>query len=249
MDRQFAANYHNLYKDHWWWRAREYFILAAIEEIQRRRSTAKILDVGCGDGLFFEHLSRFGDVEGIEPDQSLLSDDGPWRNRIYASPFDSTFQPGKRYSLILMLDVVEHVRDAGNFLICALRLLDRGGTLILTVPAFPSLWTSHDDLNQHFKRYTKKTLSDMASQVGMKVLTSRYFFHWIFPLKLLLHWKESFFGAQSLVPGVPPGWINEVLLYVSLAEQKLFRYICLPFGSSMIAICEKESICHRSTRS
>jgi trans-aconitate methyltransferase len=236
VDSAYALNYRDLYQQHWWWRARERLILSVIEEIQRSGSTDSILDIGCGDGLLFEQLAKFGDVEGVESDRSLISDRGPWRDRIYLAPFDRTFQPGKKYSLILMLDVLEHFSDATSSLTRAMELLDSKGTLILTVPAFPCLWTSHDDLNKHVKRYTKKSLIALASQAGMKVLNCQYFFHWTFAPKLLLHFKEGCFGARFQMPRVPRPWVNEMLLRISIAEQKLLRNASVPFGSSIIAI-------------
>jgi SAM-dependent methyltransferase len=241
VDAAYALNYQDLYRHHWWWRARERLILSAIEEIRRSGRTDHILDIGCGDGLLFDQLAKFGDVEGIEFDRSLVSERGPWREKIYLSPFDGTFQPGKRYSLILMLDVLEHFSDATSSLTHALELLDFDGTLLLTVPAFPCLWTSHDDLNKHFKRYTKKSLIALAAQAGMRILNCRYFFHWTFAPKLLLHFKESCFGARVRVPKVPPPWVNETLLLLSIVEQRLFRNASVPFGSSIIAIGRHQS--------
>jgi len=240
VDSGYARHYRDLYQRHWWWRARETFILSAIEEIRRVKRTDTILDIGCGDGLFFKHLSKFGDVEGVENDPSLISDNGPWRAKIWVSPFDVRFQPGKRYSLILMLDVLEHVSDARATLMHALQLLDAEGALVLTLPAFPCLWTGHDDINRHVKRYTKKSLAELASESGMRILSCRYFFHWMFPLKLFMHFKEMCFGACSGVPDVPRPWINEALMRLSIAEQKLFRNVRVSFGSSIIAIGEKQ---------
>lgn len=240
MDSAYAQNYRDLYQRHWWWRARRRLILTAIEEIRCRAGTTSILDVGCGDGLFFDQLARFGDVEGVESDPSLISVRGPWRNKIYLSPFDRTFQPGKRYSLILMLDVLEHFSDAASSLSCAVELLDSNGTLVLTVPAFPCLWTSHDDLNKHFKRYTKKRLTSDLLQAGMRIVKCQYFFHWTFAPKLILHFKEKCFGAHYSVPTVPHPLVNEMLLRFSIAEQKLFRNASVPFGSSIIAIGQNQ---------
>jgi trans-aconitate methyltransferase len=239
VDAAYAQNYQDLYRHHWWWRARERLILSTIEEIRHNASTRRILDIGCGDGLLFDHLSKFGEVEGVESDSSLVCDHGPWRNKIYLAPFDSTFQPGKRYSLILMLDVLEHLSDATNSLIRALELLDSDGSLILTVPAFPCLWTSHDDLNKHYKRYTKKSLTQLTSQAGMKISSCQYFFHWTVPVKLLLHFKESWLGATAQIPRVPPPWLNETLFRLSITEQKLSRNGSIPFGSSIIAVGQK----------
>jgi 2-polyprenyl-3-methyl-5-hydroxy-6-metoxy-1,4-benzoquinol methylase len=236
MDFAYALKYQDLYRRHWWWRARERLILRTIEEVRLKDSTESILDIGCGDGLLFDQLSQFGDVEGIEADSSLISAQGPWRRKIHISPFDENFRPEKRYSLILMLDVLEHFHDAGSCLKGAMELLDASGTVILTVPAFPLLWTSHDDVNKHFTRYTKKSLNALASEVQMRVLKCHYFFHWTFVPKLLLHFKERFFGAGTQLPRVPCQWVNETLLKFSIAEQILFRNACIPIGSSIIAV-------------
>ena len=239
MDSAYALKYQDLYRRHWWWRARERLILSTIAEIRRYSSTAKILDVGCGNGLMFDQLAKFGDVEGVESDPSLVTVNCPWRDKIYLSAFDGRFHPGKRYSLILMLDVLEHFHDPASSLKRALELLDLNGTLLLTVPAFACLWTSHDDINRHFNRYTKKTLIALASQVDLKILQCRYFFHWIFLPKLLLHSKERCFGASCRTPRVPHPRINELLLKFCVAEQKLFHNVPVPIGSSIIAIGQR----------
>lgn len=240
MDAAYAKNYRDLYQRHWWWRARERRILSAIKEIQRKDGVASILDIGCGDGLFFNQLAQFGDVEGVESDPSLIAMDSPWRDKIHISRFDSTFQPQKRYSLILMLDVLEHFSAAASCLSRAMELLDVHGTLILTVPAFPCLWTSHDDFNKHFKRYTKKSLMELTSQFNMKVLSCQYFFHWTFPVKLILHFKEKWLATPPEPAHVPCPWINETLLRVSIAEQKLFENASIPFGSSLIVVGQNQ---------
>src|SRR5262245_47239949 len=157
MDPEYAQRYREIYEKHWWWRARERLILSTIEKIKSQGSRGSILDIGCGDGLLFDRLSAFGEVEGVEMDASLVSPKNPWKNRIHVCPFDDSFRPQKRYSLILMLDVLEHFADPLDPLRRALALLDQDGILLITVPAFLFLWTTHDELNHHFTRYTKRS--------------------------------------------------------------------------------------------
>ena len=149
MDREYAGAYRELYGNHWWWRARESLILA---ELRRRlppvaQKPRALLDVGCGDGLFFDKLAEFGDVDGVEADPSLVDPCGPHAERIHIGPFGADFRPCRRYDLILMLDVVEHLPDAEAGLRRAAELLNDDGLLIVTVPAFNALWTAHDDFN------------------------------------------------------------------------------------------------------
>ena len=234
MERQYAARYRELYTRHWWWRARERVILSTLRAVGR--TWPAILDVGCGDGLFFDRLREFGDVEGIEPDASLVDPAGPWRSRIRVQPFDERFRPARAYSLITMFDVLEHLPDAGNALRHASALLEREGTLVATVPAFESLWTSHDDINHHVQRFTKTTLQALMAESGFDVVSMRYFYFWTCPVKVLIRLKECILRRPSAAATVPPDTINRALLRLSLLEQETLGRLPMPFGSSLICV-------------
>jgi SAM-dependent methyltransferase len=190
--------------------------------------------VGCGDGLFFRELSKLGQVEGIELAGDAVSPDNPFRERIHIGPFDETFQPGKKYSLILMLDVLEHLAEPVSALRNALSLLQPGGSLLITVPAFRALWTSHDELNYHFTRYTKASFNEVAEKAGLKTLESRYLFYWLFLAKLAVRGKESLFGSKPSIPGIPPSVLNHLLFWVSRKEGQLLGGLPIPLGSSLL---------------
>jgi SAM-dependent methyltransferase len=236
MDERYARNYRELFEHHWWWRARESQILETLARMRPGNRWGSILDVGCGDGLFFEKLESMGRVEGVEMDPIGLDPKGRWVERIHVCPFDRTFQPGRNYQLILMLDVLEHLADPVAGLRRAVELLEPDGTILITVPAFPSLWTRHDDLNHHYRRYTRRTLEALAGEAGARIHRSRYFFHWTGPVKLVMHFKERLFGSSDRIPQVPAAWLNRLLYQLSRAEQGVFRSIPVPFGSSLIAV-------------
>ena len=166
MDPKYGERYRDLFERHWWWRARSRLILDVLRRLQPAQGWKTILDIGCGDGLFFPELSRFGEVEGVEPFAELVSPSNPYRDRISICPFDENYRPGKRYSLILMLDVLEHIEDAAGALRHAIELLEPDSRLVATVPAFMALWTNHDVMNQHFVRYTKATFRQVAQRAG-----------------------------------------------------------------------------------
>ena len=197
----------------------------------------RILDVGCGDGLFFQRLAEFGEVEGVEPDQRLIDPSGIHTSKIYTVPFDQNFQPGKRYDLLLMLDVLEHLDDAPQALACARSLLESQGALLLTVPAFQAIWTNHDVLNQHRTRYRRKTLFPMLCNAGFSILESEYWFQWAFPVKMAVRFIEKFHHSQPSLPRVPPKWINRFLYGVSRLEQETFGTSGVPFGSTLVVYC------------
>lgn len=234
MEQAYAIEYRNLYKRHWWWRSREIEILAQLEKHFAGRSDARILDVGCGDGLFFDELQKFGTVEGVEADPNTMTENGKWTSQIHCQFFDQTFTPGHKYDAILMLDILEHMPDPDAALKHARSLLSKDGVLIATVPAFNSLWTSHDDLNHHYIRYTKKTFCPLIKSGGFSSLDSRYLFHWTCPVKLLIRMKEWMLGGEAKSPTVPSRLVNSICKTLSRIEQATISRLPMPFGSSLM---------------
>jgi SAM-dependent methyltransferase len=234
LDPEFSQRYRELYERHWWFRAREELIIKFLRRNQPPGGWGTILDVGCGDGLFFRELAQFGDVEGIEVSADVISPDNPYRHRIHIGPFDKTFQPDKKYSLVLMLDVLEHLAEPVEALRIALSHLQPNGSLLITVPAFKALWTSHDELNYHFTRYTKATFNRIAENAGMKTAESRYLFYWLFPVKLAVRGIERLFGSTPKIPGIPPSGLNRMLYWVSRLEEELLGRFPVPLGSSLL---------------
>jgi SAM-dependent methyltransferase len=239
MDSSYGARYRELFERHWWWRARERVILETLRTLQPPEGWPSILDVGCGDGLFFDALGRLPGariVEGVESAAELVSPDGPHRDRIHLTPFDGRFQPGRRYSLILMLDVLEHLPEPVAAVRHALSLLEPRGTLLVTVPAFMSLWTRHDDLNHHYIRYDKGSFAALAAQAGLHVERSRYVFRWTFAAKLATRLVERLVPGEPTPPTVPARPVNAALYALSRVEELLVGALPLPFGSSLLAV-------------
>src|SRR5207244_13531851 len=132
---------------------------------------------------------------------------------------DRSSRPGRGYGLILMLVVLDHLPEPVEALRHALALLEPGGILLVTVPAFPLLWTNHDVLNHHYTRYTKASFARLARAAGLRIVRSRYFFQWLFPAKLGVRLLEAVSPRPPAPPRVPPPWINRALHLVSRAAQ------------------------------
>lgn len=239
VDPQYGERYRKLFEEHWWWRARTELIVDTIRRLPMGEGRQAILDIGCGDGLFFDRLQEFGEVEGVEPFAELINPANPHRQKIHVCPFDADFLPGKQYSLVLMLDVLEHLPDPVLALRHALSLLRPGGTFIATVPAFMALWTNHDVLNHHFTRYTRSSFRILARQAGLRIHEERYVYHWTFPVKLGLRVVERTFRIRPKPPEVPSKWLGESLFQLSRLEQKTLSRLPMPFGSSLIVAGEK----------
>jgi trans-aconitate methyltransferase len=238
VKQAYADAYRDLYHRHWWWRAREAVLLREIVQRTPAAGWGRILDVGCGDALFFDQLMRIGDVWGVESDASLVRENGPYRTRVHVGRFDSSFVPPQPFRLILMLDVLEHVQDPVAMLTRVRELLEPGGSLLLTVPAFQSAWTRHDDINEHVVRYTRGRLEPMVRAAGLTLASSRYLFHWLFPVKLAVRGWEALRSGEPAPASIPPAWLNATLRAACVMEARLLGWARLPLGTSLLAWCD-----------
>lgn len=238
MDASYGERYAMLYRRHWWWRARERFLLRVLDRHLSPGAADRVLDFGCGDGLFFEKLARYGAPEGIETDRRLLSDSGPWRSKISTEVLrpDSTQQG--RYGLIVALDVLEHIADPAPVLSELARRLRPGGLFIATVPAFQQLWTAHDVLNEHVKRYTVSDAAALVAASGLRVTAARYFFVWLALLKWMVVQKERLSPPTPRPPVLPFTPLNALLLGAAQLEQTLIGDWQPPFGSSVLVVAQ-----------
>ena len=238
MNKNYLNRYKELYLNHWWWRSREVALVFLLEAHfgKIKNKNLKILDIGCGEGLFFNKLEKFGNVQGIEPFASTDNE------KIYNGDLFK-FNTNEEFDLVLMLDVVEHVKYDKEFFEKALSFLKKGGVVLVTVPAFMDIWTHHDDLNDHKIRYTKKTFLERLKP-ELQVLEFTYFFHALAGLKWILKFiqtKSSDIKKEQAVslPGMPWGPVNYIAKIYHLLEFRLFRKLPIPFGSSLIYMAKK----------
>ena len=234
MDPSYTAAYAELYRTHWWWRVREGVLLDKIRELLGNRAhDARILDVGCGAGLFFDALEQFGRVEGIESDPIAVAQSGRWRDRIHIGEVE-TFTGGEPFDLILALDVVEHVPNPSILLRHAARLLASTGSMVITTPAFDWLWTSHDCLNHHVKRYTAGEMRALIREAGLHPIDTQYLFQSLIVPKLLVRTMEAIHRVGPSVPTIPPAPLNRALETWFRTEHAIAGW--LPFGSSVLSV-------------
>jgi len=236
MDDGYLGVYRDLYLRHWWWRSREALLTREIERLAGDRPFGHILDVGCGDGLFFPTLQRFGDPYGVEPAVAMLTPDGAWRHRIHAGALDASYHPEQRFGLVLALDVIEHLADPHAFMDHIRRVVEPGGWFISTVPAFTALWTAHDDLNEHVTRYRRSELVSLVASHGFEVVHARYFFVLLAGAKLVVRAIERVLRPPLRLPGVPVAPVNAAMELACRAEQAVLGRHAPWFGSSLLLV-------------
>jgi SAM-dependent methyltransferase len=242
MQTDYAATYARLYREHWWWRARETIVVDVLRRVLPPcDGPRQILDVGCGDAVSFPALVEFGEVRGIEMDEGMLDPDGPYRARIATRPLSDPIYDADagRYDLVTALDVIEHIEDDRAAVAHMAVMLRPGGLLVVTVPALMTLWDHHDVINHHYRRYTRGGLREAIAAGGLELLDSRYLFHAIFGPKLAVKLLNRGRARKVEQHHVPPPTINRAMRAVCVLEHRTLGRLRVPFGTSVLAVARK----------
>jgi SAM-dependent methyltransferase len=221
---------------HWWFLGRR----AVIDVLLNRAgppSPPRILDAGCGTGRNLETLARLGEAEGIDPSPQAVDfcRDRGIRGVQVADATALPFEDG-RFGLISATDVVEHIEDDRRALAEMRRVSAPGGALLLTVPAYGWLWTAEDERLQHYRRYTRRTLTDAVTAAGWRPVFATYFNTILLPAIAVARLLSGSSDSPELER--TPGSLNGVLSLPMRAEAWLLgKGIRLPFGVSIGMVC------------
>jgi SAM-dependent methyltransferase len=214
MDRDYELQTHRAEDRHWWYRGRRLVLDGVIERL-RLPARARILDAGCGSGRNMLELARHGTVTGVElsPTSVPLARARGAGEVIEGSVLEMPFESGS-FDLATSLDVIEHLRDDLGALRELRRVVAPGGSLLITVPAYQWLWSGHDEINHHHRRYTRRTLQRVAEQAGWETVRTTYFNSLLLPVAIALRALDRFSRAtteSSLDLWVPPAPVNWLL--------------------------------------
>jgi 2-polyprenyl-3-methyl-5-hydroxy-6-metoxy-1,4-benzoquinol methylase len=168
------------FERHPWEEARFAFVLSVVHEAGLDRTPVRVLDAGAGDGWFATQLiERMAVGTEIACWDTAYGMDNTVRP-VAASPrlSFSTTRPDGRFDVLLLLDVLEHVEDDRGFLTRLVADAMRpGGTALITVPAWPSLYGPHDASLAHYRRYRPSACAALIRDAGLEIVASGSLFH------------------------------------------------------------------------
>ena len=243
MDESLLHAFRRLEAEHWWFRARGEILVGLVE--QHLAPGSRVLDIGCGTGFFLEALKDRFEIAGLDPSAQAVSF---CRARGLATvdeggTDDLSRLPQEAFDGIALLDVIEHLDDDVQCLRSSLRLLKPGGYAFITVPAYEWLWTHHDDLNQHRRRYTVPRLRASIERAGLESVLTSYFNTRLFPIaapaRLVMRLLRMKSGAGL---GLPPGPVNRAFYRLFAGEaRQLSRhdFVGYRFGLSALAVARR----------
>jgi SAM-dependent methyltransferase len=242
---------------HYWHLARCKVILDALPRVG---GDARLLDIGCGPGTtttFFNGNGFTVDYADVHPEaltlarslaEAELGADATSRLRFLQLDICRDPVPSG-YAGVLLLDVIEHLPDD----IAALRNvrsgLNPGDRLVVTVPAFPSLWSRFDEIAKHKRRYTVTTARSAIEAAGFDVERATYFFSPLFVasgavklarevrMKLPARWRARESGSlEGLMETRTSPLITKTLVSVLAFERPIISRWRLPFGTSVLCL-------------
>jgi SAM-dependent methyltransferase len=240
MDRDYELQTHQAEDRHWWYRGRR-TVLETVIANMRLPARARILDAGCGSGRNMVELARHGTVTGVELSQTsvCLARERGVGEVIEGSVLDMPFSADS-FDLAASLDVIEHLEDDLGALREMRRTVTPGGSLLVTVPAYPWLWSGHDEINHHFRRYTRRSLQSVAEQAGWEQVRTTYFNSLLLPAAIILRvldrlsTKTTESSLDLWVPPRPLNWLLERPL--ALEASLIARGGRIPAGLSLLAV-------------
>jgi SAM-dependent methyltransferase len=241
MERELYEEHALLESDHWWFVARRAIVESVLHRHLPPVTNRRIIDVGCGTGGMLPLLARFGDVSGLEGDAQAVEH----CERAFAAfdvqrgdipgdvPSDGSFDVAAAF------DVIEHIDDDLGAVQSLRDAVHPAGSVVVTVPALSWLWSDHDVVNGHKRRYTRRSLADVIARAGLDLVHLSYF------NTVLLPTVAAARLAQRLLPRpvephsdftMPASPVNRLLTRAMSSERAIVASRRLPVGVSLIAV-------------
>lgn len=147
-----------------------------IKEVKKYHKGKNILDIGCGDAYFdYRLMEEITDIDKFYGIDIYAKEE--INNGKYTIVNDYKRLNKLKFDTILMFDVLEHIEDDSEFLKkTVMPLLNANGKIIMTVPAYQSLFSKHDEELKHFRRYNIKMIKNAVSKAGLKIIKYHYFY-------------------------------------------------------------------------
>lgn len=220
----------------WWADSRKELIVSLIEKYSKKEKGI-LCDVGCGTGAVLKALNTNTSYAciGIEknPADAAKSKN---KNLNVCVEDASTFNLDKKADIILLLDVVEHIEDDQKALSNCLQQLNKGGLIILTVPAYKFLWSEFDKKAGHIRRYSKMQLKSLLLENRLRIVFLSY---WNFFLLVPVVFIRKILELSPDGDKIPAPLFLLFRFLLKIEKFLILQGLALPFGVSLVTVAVK----------
>ena len=242
MDKKWYILYRWVSKYGWWHVARRHILKKLISKYVKN-SSGYILDVGCADGESDKELLTESSHIPVGIDISIHCLNFLKQEKFLVAGMSATHLGFKNdiFISIIASDVLEHIENQTSAIAEFRRVLKKDGIIICFVPASNSLWSPHDVIVKHYRRYTEKELVSLFQNNGFKILLSGYWnFILFFPYILLTKILRITHRDNDSIVSISNKLTNTILKYILYLENMLILHnIHLPVGISCFIVAKK----------
>jgi SAM-dependent methyltransferase len=218
---------------------------SVVEVLEAATPARTIWDVGAGAGSMSVRLAQAGyEVVSVEPQRVGAAAIAELQcSAVFCGSLESLGLPAHSVGIIGLFDVIEHLDDPRALITEATRVLEPGGIVVVTVPAFTLLWSNADDVAGHQRRYTRRSLDDFMQSCGLTRASSAYLFASLVPPAIALRTIPYRLGRRRTPAEVmaatqrrlaPKPRVDAAARRVFETERRVARHVPLPAGLSVL---------------
>ena len=228
--------------EHWWFRGRRQLFAAELR-VLKVGMDAKFLDIGTGTGNNLRMLRQEGyrNVTGVDLNPLAIRYclTKGFTSVLLAEATSLPFAEGQ-FDVVLATDTVEHIEDDQKALHEIHRVLAPGGHVMISVPAFPSLWGLQDDVAHHKRRYRMADLTEKIRSSGLQIRRSYYFNFLLFvPIWLARQFNRIVGIKLASENEINSTGLNQLLFWIFSLDVRVAPVLHPPFGVSIMMIGQK----------
>jgi SAM-dependent methyltransferase len=250
MDAVAYRAFLELEERHWWMRGRRRVYLGLLEHALSGARVHRALDLGAGMGAFLPGLSKIAEqvvYTDVSSESLATCRQRGFTRGALASGYSLPFADAS-FGLVCMFDALEHIEDDARAMREVARILEPGGRVFVSVPAYQFLYANNDRIAQHFRRYTRRSLRRAFEQAGLAVERNTHANVFLFPAILPAVLGIKLVERVLVKDPDPkhtnlsyrmPGPLNEALYRAFAAELPATRRFDWPIGHSIAALARK----------
>jgi len=248
MRKNIYQKFYDIEETNWWFKGMHDLLLDLISANLKFHVKSKLLDIGCGTGLWPKYLSRFGNVYCLDNSREAIKFCAARNlNKLIVGQAEELPYKDECFDFVSAIGVVEHLDDDQLLLREINRILKPGGYMVLLTSAFDFLWSAHDDLVHHKKRYRKKTIETLLIQAELESLKISYVNSILFPgiagiriIQKLINWIPAKNDVTKIF--TVSEFLNNLLFKILRLESSLLKHMCFPFGVGIVALAQKKIV-------